>query len=363
MRTSRFTMFALLIALSLFSVSNALAKTWKMQISTGFSSTSHFGKQVRYYFDNVAANSGGRIEVQYHYGGSLSKIGEELNALKTGAIDGFIGAAPYYSAQVPLTDAFSMTFITSATDAAMKANMDVYDNYAPLRDQWEKENNTKVMFWPPVTNNTLWSTFPVPNIEALKGKKVRAQGRTGDAITKLGGVPVGLKWGDIYTSAQRGIISAAYSTPLPLAWDAKFYEVMPYVTQTWGGVFGSMVVGVRNDLFQEFPADLQKLFIDWARKAEVESLKIVTEMSRTAVDDLVKRGKSITIWSEEDRSTAKSLVQPTQFNSWVEKMKEKGMGEEAQMAKDMYLEAIKKYEPLSDYETAFDYWKKTYGQK
>ena len=94
-----------------------------------------------------------------------------------------------------------MTFITSATDAAMKANMDVYDNYAPLRDQWEKENNTKVMFWPPVTNNTLWSTFPVPNIEALKGKKVRAQGRTGDAITKLGGVPVGLKWGDIYTSA------------------------------------------------------------------------------------------------------------------------------------------------------------------
>ena len=32
-----------------------------------------------------------------------------------------------------------------------------------------------MMLWnPPVTNNTLWTSFPVPNIEALKGKKIRA---------------------------------------------------------------------------------------------------------------------------------------------------------------------------------------------
>ncbi len=343
--------------------STAQAKTWTMQVSTGFSTTSQFGEQVRYYFDNVAANSDGRIQVKYYYSGALSKIGEELNAMRAGSVDGIICATPYYSAQVSLTDAFNMTFITAATDSAMQANMEVYNNYAPLRDQWEKDNNTKVMWWPPVTNNTLWSNFPVPNIEALKGRKVRAQGRTGDAITALGGVAVGLKWGDIYTSVQRGIISAAYSTPLPLAWDAKFYEVMPYATQTWSGVFGSMAVAVRKDLFEEFPADLQQLFVDWARKAEVESLRIVTEMSHTAVDDLVAKGKTITIWSDEDRKRAMELVQPAQFDAWVQKMTSKGMGKEATTVKEMYLNAVKKYEPSSTYETAFTYWKRKYGQK
>lgn len=343
--------------------SNAQAKTWKLQVSTGFSSTSQFGQQLRYYFDNVAANSDDRIAVEYHYGGALAKIGEELNAMRTGSIDAIITAPPYYSAQVPLTDSFGMTFITAATDAAMKANMDVYNSYAPLRDQWEKNNNAKAMFWPPVTNNTLWSNFPVPDMKALKDKKVRALGRTADAIVKFGGVPVGLKWGDIYTSAQRGIISAAYGTPLPLAWDSKFQEVLPYATQTWGGVFASMVVAVRNDLFEEFPADLQQVFVDWARKAEVESIKIVSELSRKAVDDLMKNNKTITIWSEEDKNKAKALVQPAQFDSWVEKMAKKGMGTESAEAKKRYLEAVKKYEASSDYETAFDYWAKTYGKK
>lgn len=363
MRKTNLSVICACFASSLLCFSGAQAKTWTLQISTGFSSSSQFGEQVRYYFDNIAANSGGRIAVKYFYGGSLAKIGEELNAIRAGSIDGFIAAPPYYSAQVPLTDAFNMTFITAATDSAMQANAEVYNNYAPLRDQWEKENNTKVMWWPPVTNNTLWSTFPVPNIEALRGKKIRAQGRTGDAITSLGGVAVGLKWGDIYTSVQRGIISGAYSTPLPLGWDSKFQEVMPYVTQTWGGVFGTMAVAVRKDLFEEFPADLQKVFVDWSRKAEVESIRIVTEMSHVAIDDLVAKGKTVTIWSGEDRDKAKALIQPAQFDSWVKQMGEKGMGKEAATARDMYLAAIKKYESSSTYETAFDYWKKKYGPK
>ena len=71
----------------------------------------------------------------------------------------------------------------------------------------------------------------------------------------------------------------------------------------------------------------------------------------------------ITIWSKEDRDKAKALIQPAQFDSWVKLMSEKGLGKEAATARDMYLAAIKKYEPSSTYETAFDYWQKKYGHK
>jgi TRAP-type C4-dicarboxylate transport system substrate-binding protein len=335
-------------------------KTWVLRFSTGFSASSHFGKESKWYFDNIAQQSGGRIKVEYHFSGALCKLGEELNAMRARSIDVTCTTPPYFAPLVPLVDALNMNYVTSSVDGHMKAAQEVYDNYAPLRDQFEKNNNAKILWNMPVTNNTLWSTFPVPNIAALKGKKIRALGRTGESISAFGGVPVGIVWGDIYTSAQKGIIQAAYGTPLSLGWDAKFYEVMPYVTQTGSGVFGSQVMMIRKDLYDEFPNDLRKLFHDWARKAEDKSLEIVEEENRSAVDDMESRGIKLMIWSREELAKARDLVQPAQFDGWVKKMGERGLSKEAQTTKDMYIQALQKYEKISKYQESFDYWNQKY---
>jgi TRAP-type C4-dicarboxylate transport system substrate-binding protein len=355
--------FVLILALFLCQAGpvNALAKqkSWTLQFSTGYSPSSHFALEARWYFDNVAKHSDGRIKVIYHYGGALAKLGQELNAMRARTIDCAMATPGYFAAQVPLNDALNMTYVTTAVDAAMKAGQEVYENYAPLHKEWD-QNNTIVLWMPPVTDNTLWSTFPVPDIASMKDKKVRALGRTGECISAFGGAPVGILWGDIYLSAQRGIISAAYGTPFSLGWNSKFYEVMPYVTQTWCGVFGSMVTIIRKDLFEQFPPDLQKVFHVWARKAEKKSLQIVMEENRKAVDDMVKRGIKLTIWSPKEREKATALMEPRQFDNWVKQMGARGLGTQAQQLKDMYLKAIKKYEKHSTYESAFDYWIKRY---
>jgi C4-dicarboxylate-binding protein DctP len=338
----------------------AAGKSWVLRFSTGFSPTSTFAKESKWYFDNIVEQSGGRIKVEYYFGGALAKLGEELNAMRAHAIDLACATPPYFAPQVPLVDVLNMNYVTTAVDAHMKAAQEVYDAYAPLHDEFEKDNNAKILWNLPVTNNTLWSNFAVPDIAAFKGKRIRALGRTGEDITLFGGAPVGILWGDIYTSAQKGIIQGAFGTPLALGWDSKFYEVMPYVTQTGSGVFGSQVMMIRKDLYDEFPPDLKQLFHDWARKAEEKSVEIVEEENRRAADDMEARGIKLMIWSRPEQEKARALVQPMQFDSWVKKMGERGLGKEAQTLKDMYVQAVRKYEKTSKYQSAFDYWNQKY---
>ena len=351
-----------IVALST-GVSFAAGKTWTLRCSSGFTPTSHFSKEIKWYFDKVAENSDGRINVEYYYGGSLAKTGQELNALRMRSIDCAVAATGYFPAQVPLINGLNMLYVTTAVDAAMKANMEVYRKSDALRGQFENNNNAMLLWCPPVTNNTLWSTFEVPNMQALKGKKIRAYGYAGDVLTRFDATPTAIMWGDIYTSAQRGIIEGAYGTPMSLGWDSKFFEIMPYVTQTGCGVFASMAILIRKDLFDQFPADLQKVVLDWAPKAENQAVEIVTTENRKAVDDMQKRGVTFTIWSEEEIQKAAGMVQPAQYDTWIQQMEKTGMGEEASKIKNLYSEALKKFEKESTYQTAFDYWKERYGSQ
>ncbi len=338
------------------------AAPWKLKFSTVYSPTSHFGREGKWYFDQVEANSGGRIKMEYYYGGAICKGGEELKALRAHTIDAAIFGLGYAPANAPLTQLFETNYLTTAVDANQKAIMDSYHSYAPLRKQIETTN--AVLLWnPPVLNNTMWSGFPVPNIEALKGKKMRAYAWTGDVITRFGGIPAAIVWGDIYNSAKTGVIDGIYGTPLSLGWDAKFFEVGPHVTQTGCGVFGAMACVVRKDLFDSFPPDLQKVFLDWAPKGQEESINIVMAENKKAVDDMFARGIKLTVWSPEEMAKAKALVQPAQFDKVVEKLTGQGLGKEAQELKNIYMDALRKREKESRYVTEFDYWLQKLGKK
>jgi TRAP-type C4-dicarboxylate transport system substrate-binding protein len=146
------------------------ADVWKIKFSTAYTPTSHFGREAKWYFDYVEANSKGRIKADLYYGGAICKYGEELKALRAHTIDAALMGAGYAPAQVPLLQLFELTYLTTAVDAAQKAVMDCYNNFAPLRKQIE-ETNAILVWSPPVTNNSMWTPFLVPNIDALKGKK------------------------------------------------------------------------------------------------------------------------------------------------------------------------------------------------
>ncbi len=338
------------------------ADVWKIKFSTTYSPTSHFGRESKWFFDYVQANSKGRIKADLYYGGAICKYGEELKALRAHTIDAALLGLGYAPAQAPLTQLFELTYLTTAVDAAQKAVMDCYNNFAPLRKQIE-DTNAMLVWSPPVTNNSMWTPFPVPNIEALKGKRVRAYSWVGDVLTRFKAVPAAIVWGDVYNSAKTGIIDGVYGCPLSLAWDSKIYEVAPHVTQTGCGVFGAMAFVIRKDLYEQFPPDLKKVIAEAGDKAQEESIRIVMGENKKAVDDMISRKISLTVWSPEEVSKAKAVVQPAQYLVLKDKLEKQGLGGSAQQLWEMYLEALRKHEKTSNYMTAFEYWSKELAKK
>jgi TRAP-type C4-dicarboxylate transport system substrate-binding protein len=356
-------LFASTIILTLWPLFPACgADVWKIKFSTAYTPTSHFGREAKWYFDYVEANSKGRIKADLYYGGAICKYGEELKALRAHTIDAALMGAGYAPAQVPLLQLFELTYLTTAVDAAQKAVMDCYNNFAPLRKQIEDTN--AILVWsPPVTNNSMWTPFLVPNIDALKGEKIRAYSWSGDVLTRFGAIPAAIVWGDVYNSAKTGVIDGVYGCPLSLAWDSKIYEVGPHVTQTGCGVFGAMAFVIRKDLYEQLPPDLKKLVVDAGIKAQEESIRIVMGENKKAVDDMITRKVSLTVWSPEEIAKAKALVQPAQYQVLKAKLEKMGMGGSVQQLWDMYLEALRKYEKTSKYMTAFQYWSKELAKK
>lgn len=70
---------------------------------------------------------------------------------------------------------------------------------------------------------------PVNNPEDLKGLKIRVQesATAMDMVTKLGGSPTPISWGELYTSLQQGVVDGAENNP-PSFYLSRHYEVCKY---------------------------------------------------------------------------------------------------------------------------------------
>jgi TRAP-type C4-dicarboxylate transport system substrate-binding protein len=124
-----------------------------------------------------------------------------------------------------------------------------------------------------------------------------------------------------------------------------------------------MAFVIRKDLYEQLPPDLKKLVVDAGIKAQEESIRIVMGENKKAVDDMITRKVSLTVWSPEEIAKAKALVQPAQYQVLKAKLEKMGMGGSVQQLWDMYLEALRKYEKTSKYMTAFQYWSKELAKK
>ncbi len=126
-----------------------------------------------------------------------------------------------------------------------------------IREAYAEHN----IFWMPYQTGALvglGTTFPAPNPEAIKGKKLRAVGTWGEYIAMLGGSPVSASWGDMYMGLKLGTFDGWVAGSAILE-DQKLKEV------TKGFVRHPMIsrapnnVLINMDAFKALPKDLQEL--------------------------------------------------------------------------------------------------------
>ena len=208
----------------------------------------------------------GTVQIEVKPAGSLTSGSEAFGAAVGGVTDGVACWATVYGGDMPEGMlAFGLPMGATSPEEAWEV-MWGNPKYR-VGELVEKAANQLNLHWAGWTDqgpNAMFTTFPVDGLEDFKGKKMRAGGPQAMFHEAIGGVPVSMDAGDIYTSIKLGTIEGTY-------WDTggtddmSFNEVVDYaVMPGWN------------------PAQHQSTYIN------LDSWNALTEWQREQIDGIFK---------------------------------------------------------------------------
>lgn len=235
----------------------------------------------------VKEKSGGRMEIRVHPASSLYPGPELIPAV----LDGRAEMAPVLSAY--LTDVFlemgvlELPFMTSSIAEHRKAA----EALRPFYVEMMARRGLKLMTihaWP---SQQMFSNTPIRTLADWKGRKLRVYGaESADLVRSLGGAPVSIPFGEVYTALQRGVVDGAM-TSATNAEPMKFFEVSKFLNYWY--LTGASIewLAVNQKAWDALPKDLQAVVQDSLKEVRFED----------------KEWEDAQAWDDRARARAKEL--------------------------------------------------------
>jgi TRAP-type mannitol/chloroaromatic compound transport system substrate-binding protein len=135
-----------------------------------------------------------------------------------------------------------------------------------------------------------WFKKEINTVEDFKGLKMRIPGLAGEVIKKLGGLPVSLSGGELFTALQTGAIDATEwvgpSNDLAFGFYkiAKFYYFSP-----WHEPGSTLEFLFNKEALEELPKDLQAIMKTATRAINQDMLDEYTAQNNQALELLVNK--------------------------------------------------------------------------
>ncbi|PHS05882.1 MAG: TRAP transporter substrate-binding protein DctP [Blastopirellula sp.] len=231
-------MAAAIIMTSNLAVADELPSTNFKYVGT-WGSLSLFKKVEKpFWTKTILDKSNGAIKVEVQPFTEMGlKGGEILRLLRSGVFEMSATLLSYVGGEIPEAEAIDLAGITRNIDEAHN----ISDAYKPvLADVFQKKFGVKLLAIIPYHAQIAYCKKPISSIEDFKGLKVRTSGRSqGDMIAALGGVPVGLAFGEVVPALEKGVVDCAITGalsgnlakwhqasthlyPLPVSWAITF---------------------------------------------------------------------------------------------------------------------------------------------
>ncbi|HKK90341.1 MAG TPA: TRAP transporter substrate-binding protein [Desulfobacteraceae bacterium] len=293
-------------ALVLFTVTPSWAdKTVKLDLNAVYGSTSFHTMGAMDFAKRAGDYSNGTLDITVHPGGSLGFKGPEL--LKS-----------VNDAQLPMSDilmgvvagsehVFGVSSLPRLATSFAEARA-LYDDCKPLYEKAAAKWNQKMLYaapWPPsglVTKNR------VASADDIAGLKTRTYDKNGaNFLRELGGAPVSLPWGEVYSSLRTGMIDSVL-TSAESTKNGKFWEVLGHFTNIYYA-FPLNMVTINLDYWNSLSGEQQQAMIKAAKDTEASQWKNSEAKTTEAIKVIRENGFVISdptsaLSEEMDRAAA-----------------------------------------------------------
>lgn len=238
-----------------------------LNYSVNYAETNVYAEGDKIMIDAIEEATGGKVKINIFYSSSLMPQDQEIASMMLGDLDMCATGCSWLSEYLPGLSGLSGAYVFNSYDHWY----DFYYNseaWAKYADKIAETANTRFLA---AANNgsrtiNLTTDKKVSSRADLAGVKMRMPGTEswlfmGEA---LGSNPVAVAYSDLYLSLQTGAVDGQ-DNPVAAIKDQSFYEVTKSVTLS-KHVIADQYITIREDLWQTFSPELQKIFIDAAEK-------------------------------------------------------------------------------------------------
>ncbi|MBA4501676.1 TRAP transporter substrate-binding protein DctP [Marinobacterium marinum] len=283
--------------------------------------TEHASPSVldRWFLDELVKRTNGEIEIQYYWAQSLNKAGAHLKAIKNNISEISLIAPGYYQSDLPTTRGLEWYYKMNRADALLKVCRDVYDEYTPLRQEWESRHKAKVLYWTNWYYCPLITREPINSIEDLKGKRIRGYGVGTDVVEKLGGRAIPMAAPEVYSALERGVLDGAFGFDFITAISYGLHEAAPYITEIGSGPHAPSATVIGIDAWNALPDDIKAVVNELTQEIYQHKYHdIYSDIAENRVRKAMNEGARFSQWEAAEIEAARKRVQPTQVNDWVD---------------------------------------------
>ena len=267
------------------------------------------------------------------YGGTLAKIGSELETMQQGISDVGIVATVFQSAKMPFNNVTYFVPYGPADANVVTRAIDRVQELPELLDEWRKHNLVYLAGFA-IDNYGLATSFPITKLEDLKGKKIGGAGPNLAWFKNTGAVGVQGSLNSFYNDIKTGVYDGAIAF-ITSAVPAKLYEVAPNFTVVNMGAMYAGAVAINKSRWDKFPPEVQAAFRKGGDAYKDAYIKEQTARIAAATDAWKKNGGKMTeLAPAEQARLVKAIPNPTE--DWI-----KQAGPAAKTVLAAYMDAVR----------------------
>ncbi len=242
----------------------------------------------------------GTVKIRVEPAGALTSGSEAFGAAAAGMTDGYAGWATVYGGEMPEGMlAYGMAMGAESPEQAWEAMWGEKYRIGDLVQEAAHERNLHWAGWTDQGNNAMFTTFPVHKWEDLKGKKMRAGGPQALFHETMGGSPVSMDAGDIYTAIKLGTIEGTYWDTGGIK-DMHFHEIVKYAIMPGWNPAQHQEIFINLDKWNELTPWQQKQIEGVFKDTYFETSKLHNDAVEDSLKALTDAGGEIITMSDEE---------------------------------------------------------------
>ena len=280
--------------------------TWNMSVSGTETGIDAYGATT--FAELVEERSDGAVQVTVYPSAQLASgnmAGQMELFVQGGAFEAACLSDPVIAVVCNEADAWGIPFLFDSYD-------DVYACMDGSGGEWMNSilNEVGITYLGGLSNGLVHITdnkYQIVEPSDIAGLKFRVYGTIQESmINALGGDPIQMNWGEVYTAMQQGTIDGHMNGWMSI-YSGHVYEVQEYITAAninWGGFF----LMVRSDELSSLNEATQELIKECAYEAGVAAREYLDEKETSIKEEITASGCSIYTLTDEERQAFKDAL-------------------------------------------------------